>query len=76
MTYRLYINNHTKPSMPIPIRHQESTITLQVIVGERIIEEIRTVTGIPSSGTRNDLVSVRMALELGCRIKPSECKQY
>ena len=56
------------------IRHQE--ITLQVIAGERTVEEIRTVTGISGDGTSNDLVSVRLALELGCRIKPSKCEQY
>ena len=57
-----------------PITHQE--ITLQVIAGERTVEEIRTVTGISGNGASNDLVSVRMALELGCRIKPSKCEQY
>ena len=51
-------------------------ITLQVIAGERVIEEIRTVTGIPGDGGVNDLISVRLALELGCRIKPSKCEQY
>ena len=56
------------------IRHQE--IMLEVIAGERTIEEIRTITGIPGDGGSNDLISVRMALELGCRIKPSKCEQY
>ena len=51
-------------------------ITLQVIAGERAIEEIRTVTGVPGDGGVNDLISVRLALELGCRIKPSKCEQY
>ena len=60
--------------MSKPIRHQE--ITLQVIAGERTIEEIRTVTGISGNGASNDLVSVRMALELVCQIKPSKCEQY
>ena len=56
------------------IRHQE--ITLHFIAGERTLKEIRTVTGISGDGTSNDLVSVRLALELGCRIKPSKCEQY
>ena len=49
---------------------------LEVIAGEKAIKEIRTITGIPGDGTRNDLISVCMALELGCRIKPSKCEQY
>lgn len=51
-------------------------ITLQITVGERVIEEIRTITGIPGYGGNNDLISVRLALELGCRIKPSKFGQY
>ena len=50
-------------------------ITLQ-ITAERVIEEIRTITGIPGDGGNNDLISVRLALELGCHIKPSKCGQY
>ena len=60
--------------MSKPVRHQE--ITLQVIAGERPIEEIRTVTGIPGDGANNDLILVRMALELGCQIKSSKYQQY
>ena len=48
------------------IRHQE--ITLEEIAGERTVEEIRTVTGISGDGASNDLISVHMALELGCQI--------
>ena len=55
-------------------RHQK--FTLQVISGKKVIEEIRTITGIPGDGTRNNLISVCMSLELGCRIKPSKCEQY
>ena len=33
-------------------------------IRERAIEEIRTITGIPGSGTRTNLVSVCMAHEL------------
>ena len=60
--------------MSKPIRHQE--ITLQVIAGEKTVEEIRTVTGISGDGTSNNLVSVLMALELGCQIKPSKCEEH
>ena len=49
---------------------------LQVIAGERTIEEIRTITGIPGDGANNDMISVRIALELGCHIKPSKYQQY
>ena len=58
------------------IRHQE--ITLQVIVSEGHfgpIEEIKTINGIPGDGANNDMISVRMALELGCHIKPSKYQQ-
>ena len=56
------------------IRQQE--ITLQVIAGERTIEEIRTIIGIPGDGANNDMISVQMALELGCQIKSSKYLQY
>ena len=51
-------------------------ITLQVTSGERAIEEIKTVTGVPGDGSVNDMISVRFAMELGCRIKPSKVQQY
>ena len=50
--------------------------TLEVISGEKVVEEIRTITGIPGDGTRNDLMSVRMALALGCRIGPCKIEHY
>ena len=59
------------------IRHQ--VITLQVIASEghfRPIKEIRTITGIPGDGANNNMISVRIAQELGCRIKPSKYQQY
>ena len=55
-------------------RHQK--FTLQVTSGEKVIEEIRTISGIPGDGTRIDLMSVRMALALGCRIKPCKIEHY
>ena len=55
------------------IRRQE--ITLQVIAGERTIEEIRTITGIPGDGDNNDMISVQMALELGLTIRASKHQQ-
>ena len=70
------------------IKHQEDSynlaqqirrheITLQVIPGEssKGIEEIRTVTGIPGEGDNNDMVSIRMALELGLTIRASKHQQ-
>ena len=55
-------------------RHQQ--FTLEVISGEKAIEEIRTITGTPGDGTRNDLMSVCMALALGCRIGPCKIEHY
>ena len=57
------------------IRRHE--ITLQVIAGEssKGIKEIRTITGIPGDGDNNDMISIRMALELGLTIRASEHKQ-
>ena len=49
---------------------------LEVIAGEKTVEEIRTITGIPGDGTRNDLMSVCMALALGCRIGPCKIEHY
>ena len=63
-------------SLSQQIRHQE--ITLQVIASEGHfgpIEEIRSITGIPGEGANNDVISVQMAMELGCRIKPSKYQQ-
>ena len=53
------------------IRRHE--IMLQVIAGEssKGIEEIRTVTGIPGDGDNNNMISIRMALELGLIIRAS-----
>ena len=62
-----------KRRMSWQIRHQE--ITLQVIAGERAIEEIRTITGIPGDGANNNMISVRMALELGLTIRASKHQQ-
>ena len=55
-------------------RHQK--FTLQVISGKKVIEEIRTITRIPGDGTRIDLMSVCMALALGCRIGPCKIEHY
>ena len=55
-------------------RHQK--FTLQVTSGEKVIEEIRTISGIPGDGTRIDLMSVRMALALGCRIRPCKIEHW
>ena len=38
--------------------------------------ETFAVTGIPGNGANNDLISVRMALELGCQMKSSKYQQY
>ena len=56
------------------LRYQQ--FTLEVISGEKAIEEIRTITGIPGDGTRNDLMSVCMALALGCRIRSCKIEHY
>ena len=55
-------------------RHQK--FTLEVISGKKAIEEIRTITGTPGDGTINDLMSVCMALALGCQIKPCKIEHY
>ena len=57
------------------IRRHE--VTLQVIAGEssKEIEEIRTVTGLPGGGDYNDMISIRMALELGLTIRESDHEQ-
>ena len=55
-------------------RHKK--FTLEVISGEKAIEEIRTITETPGDGTRNDLMSVRIALALGCRIGPCKIEHY
>ena len=55
-------------------RHQR--FTLEVISGQKAIEEIRTISGIPGDGTGADLMSVRMALTLGCRIRPCKIEHW
>ena len=39
------------------------------------MEEIRTVTGIPGGGDYNNMISIRMALELGLTIRESDHEQ-
>ena len=64
---------HQEDSYNLAQRIRRHEITLQVIPGEssKGIEEIRTVTGIPGEGDNNDMVSIRMALELGLIIRAS-----
>ena len=70
------------------IKHQEDLygqaqrircheIMLQVMAGEssNVIEKVRTVTGLTGGGDYNDMVSLRMALELGLIIRECDHEQ-
>ena len=52
-------------------------VTLQVMAGEssNVIGKVRTVTGLPGGGGYNDMVSLRMALELGLTIRECDHEQ-
>ena len=67
---------HQEDLYSLAQRIRRHEITLQVIAGEssKGIEEIRTVTGIPGDGDNNDMISIRMALELGLTIRASKHK--